>query len=296
MKKLIKHLSSLFACSVLLWGTCFPAAAEVKASEGSASVLTYQADSLSWNGEEITVKGTFTNSSTDKDITQIDSATLIIQDADGVQVFETTLNSSSLGDVKLAPGETWNYTVIRTISGFNPDNYDLADSFRAGCTSDISISSHKSGCSFCRSRGNLTFSSEDTMSQEEWNALLAKLQQAVKDGNGSASSGSGGTYVPDFYTTDTYHSADMKTCTKCGGAGYLFCTKCNGIGYKERQEKGFCLVNHHADCPSLGTNGAIKCNDCHERHDYHTVRDSCHWCGGDGRIDCSKCFGRGVAY
>ena len=166
MRRMTKNLLGILCCACLVGAAGFPAFAEAKASEGASGILAYQAENLSWNGEEVTVKGQFVNTSADKDITQINSATFSVFDASDKKITETTLNSSSLGEVKLAPGERWSYTIVRTVPGFNPENFDLDSSFKTGCSTDITIGSHGSGCSFCASRGSLAFSTEDTMSQE----------------------------------------------------------------------------------------------------------------------------------
>ena len=257
MRKFVKSVAA-FLCAVSLLGAMsFPAAAEAKAGEGDSGVLVYQPENLSWNGEEITVTGSFVNMSADKDITAVNSATFSVFDASDKKITETTLNSSSLGEVKLAPGEKWSYTIVRTVSGFKPENFNISAGFKTGCSTDITIGSHGSGCSFCSSRGSLTFRTEDTMSQEELQNLVAKLKVA------------------------------------CGGAGSLICEKCNGIGYKTRQERQTCLVAHHADCPAIRGKGG-RCNDCHERHDIKTVKDKCLWCNGSGRTTCRTCHGRGT--
>ena len=293
MRKFVKSVAA-FLCAVSLLGAMsFPAAAEAKAGEGDSGVLVYQPENLSWNGEEITVTGSFVNMSADKDITAVNSATFSVFDASDKKITETTLNSSSLGEVKLAPGEKWSYTIVRTVSGFKPENFNISAGFKTGCSTDITIGSHGSGCSFCSSRGSLTFRTEDTMSQEELQNLVAKLKVALGKDDSSAAAGGGsgaGNYVP--YVPDTSTSGkQQKTCSTCGGAGSLICEKCNGIGYKTWEERQFCLVLHHSDCP--GRNGG-RCNDCHERHDMLTKKSDCIRCYGDGKIQCKICAGRGT--
>ena len=295
MRKFVKSVAA-FLCAVSLLGAMsFPAAAEAKAGEGDSGVLVYQPENLSWNGEEITVTGSFVNMSADKDITAVNSATFSVFDASDKKITETTLNSSSLGEVKLAPGEKWSYTIVRTVSGFKPENFNISAGFKTGCSTDITIGSHGSGCSFCSSRGSLTFRTEDTMSQEELQNLVAKLKVALGKDDSSAAAGGGsgaGNYVP--YVPDTSTSGkQQKTCSTCGGAGSLICEKCNGIGYKTRQERQTCLVAHHADCPAIRGKGG-RCNDCHERHDIKTGKDTCLWCNGSGRTTCRTCHGRGT--
>ena len=294
MRKFVKSVAA-FLCAVSLLGAMsFPAAAEAKAGEGDSGVLVYQPENLSWNGEEITVTGSFVNMSADKDITAVNSATFSVFDASDKKITETTLNSSSLGEVKLAPGEKWSYTIVRTVSGFKPENFNISAGFKTGCSTDITIGSHGSGCSFCSSRGSLTFRTEDTMSQEELQNLVAKLKVALgKDDSSAAAgggSGAGGAYTP--YITDTSTSGNQqRACSACGGIGYTICEKCNGIGYKTWEERQFCLVLHHSDCP--GRNGG-RCNDCHERHDMLTKKSDCIRCYGDGKIQCKICAGRGT--
>ena len=294
MRKFVKSVAA-FLCAVSLLGAMsFPAAAEAKAGEGDSGVLVYQPENLSWNGEEITVTGSFVNMSADKDITAVNSATFSVFDASDKKITETTLNSSSLGEVKLAPGEKWSYTIVRTVSGFKPENFNISAGFKTGCSTDITIGSHGSGCSFCSSRGSLTFRTEDTMSQEELQNLVAKLKVALgKDDSSAAAgggSGAGGAYIP--YIPDTSTSGNQqRACSACGGIGYTICEKCNGIGYKTWEERQFCLVLHHSDCP--GRNGG-RCNDCHERHDMLTKKSDCIRCYGDGKIQCKICAGRGT--
>ena len=294
MRKFVKSVAA-FLCAVSLLGAMsFPAAAEAKAAEGNSGVLVYQPENLSWNGEEITVTGSFVNMSADKDITAVNSATFSVFDASDKKITETTLNSSSLGEVKLAPGEKWSYTIVRTVSGFKPENFNISAGFKTGCSTDITIGSHGSGCSFCSSRGSLTFRTEDTMSQEELQNLVAKLKVALgKDDSSAAAgggSGAGGAYIP--YIPDTSTSGNQqRACSACGGVGYTICEKCNGIGYKTWEERQFCLVLHHSDCP--GRNGG-RCNDCHERHDMLTKKSDCIRCYGDGKIQCKICAGRGT--
>lgn len=293
MRKFVKSVAA-FLCAVSLLGAMsFPAAAEAKAGEGDSGVLVYQPENLSWNGEEITVTGSFVNMSADKDITAVNSATFSVFDASDKKITETTLNSSSLGEVKLAPGEKWSYTIVRTVSGFKPENFNISAGFKTGCSTDITIGSHGSGCSFCSSRGSLTFRTEDTMSQEELQNLVAKLKVALGKDDSSAAAGGGsgaGNYVP--YVPDTSTSGkQQRACSACGGIGYTICEKCNGIGYKTWEERQFCLVLHHSDCP--GRNGG-RCNDCHERHDMLTKKSDCIRCYGDGKIQCKICAGRGT--
>ena len=294
MRKFVKSVAA-FLCAVSLLGAMsFPAAAEAKAAEGNSGVLVYQPENLSWNGEEITVTGSFVNMSADKDITAVNSATFSVFDASDKKITETTLNSSSLGEVKLAPGEKWSYTIVRTVSGFKPENFNISAGFKTGCSTDITIGSHGSGCSFCSSRGSLTFRTEDTMSQEELQNLVAKLKVALgKDDSSAAAgggSGAGGAYIP--YIPDTSTSGNQqRACSACGGVGYTICEKCNGIGYKTWEERQFCLVLHHSDCP--GRNGG-RCNDCHERHDMLTKKSDCIRGYGDGKIQCKICAGRGT--
>lgn len=294
MRKFVKSVAA-FLCAVSLLGAMsFPAAAEAKAGEGDSGVLVYQPENLSWNGEEITVTGSFVNMSADKDITAVNSATFSVFDASDKKITETTLNSSSLGEVKLAPGEKWSYTIVRTVSGFKPENFNISAGFKTGCSTDITIGSHGSGCSFCSSRGSLTFRTEDTMSQEEWKELVTKLKVALgKDDSSAAAgggSGAGGAYIP--YIPDTSTSGNQqRACSACGGVGYTICEKCNGIGYKTWEERQFCLVLHHSDCP--GRNDG-RCNDCHERHDMLTKKSDCIRCYGDGKIQCKICAGRGT--
>ena len=191
MRKFVKSVAA-FLCAVSLLGAMsFPAAAEAKAGEGDSGVLVYQPENLSWNGEEITVTGSFVNMSADKDITAVNSATFSVFDASDKKITETTLNSSSLGEVKLAPGEKWSYTIVRTVSGFKPENFNISAGFKTGCSTDITIGSHGSGCSFCSSRGSLTFRTEDTMSQEELQNLVAKLKVALGKDDSSAAAGGG---------------------------------------------------------------------------------------------------------
>ncbi len=295
MKNVRKGLGLLFAILCTAGMMSISSAAEPKASEGSAGILKYQAENMSWDGETITVKGYFSNTSAEKDITGIDSVSFTVKDGSGKEITKTSLNTGSLGEVKLAPGEKWSYTVVRKVSGFKASNYNLKTSFRVSCTSDISVSSHGNPCSFCSSRGTPSFSTEDTMSQEEWEALLAKLKKAVGKDGSSAGTGSGtGFYIPPAASYSGSSSAKgKKICPKCSGTGYYICESCNGMGYKERQERTTCLVLHHTDC----TYSAIhRCNGCHERHDIRTVKDKCLWCGGDGKMDCSRCFGAGMCY
>ena len=142
MKKFFKKLTGILFCLCLAGMSAFPALAEAKASAAESAILTYQPDKISWEGETVTVTGRFVNQSSDKDITQINSAIFHVFDANDKKITETTLNASSLGEVKLAPGEQWNYTVVRTVSGFNPDNFSLASGFKIGCSTDITIGSH----------------------------------------------------------------------------------------------------------------------------------------------------------
>ena len=97
MRRMTKNLLGILCCACLVGAAGFPAFAEAKASEGASGILVYQAENLSWNGEEVTVKGQFVNTSADKDITQINSATFSVFDASDKKITETTLNSSSLG-------------------------------------------------------------------------------------------------------------------------------------------------------------------------------------------------------
>ena len=296
MRRMMKSLLGILCCACLVGAAGFPAFAEAKASEGASGILAYQAENLSWNGEEVTVKGQFVNTSADKDITQINSATFSVFDASDKKITETTLNSSSLGEVKLAPGERWSYTIVRTVPGFNPGNFELDSSFKTGCSTDITIGSHGSGCSFCASRGSLAFSTEDTMSQEEWENLIAKLRKAVGNDSSSAQASSGtgsaGTYVPYTpYVPSTSGINTKRTCITCNGTGYLICENCNGMGYNMPERRMTCLVSHHADCP--GIHGG-SCNDCHERHDIRPVKEKCYQCGSDGRKTCPRCFGSGT--
>ncbi len=294
--KTIRKAAGLLLCVLWIMGMVnASAAAEPKASEGSGNVLKYQAENLSWDGETITVKGYFINAGTKKDITRISSAVFSVKDGDGKEITKTSLNSGSLGEVKLAPGEQWSYTVIRKVSGFRPSDYNLKTSFQVSFTSDISVSSHGNPCSFCSSRGTPSFSTEDTMSQEEWEAMLAKLKKLVGKNGSSAETGSGtGFYLPP---TGSYSgssaSGGKKICPKCSGTGSYICESCNGMGYKERQERMTCLIAHHTDCTYYSIH---KCNKCHERHDIRKVKDKCLRCGGDGKMDCSQCFGAGTCY
>ena len=132
------------------------------------------------------------------------------------------------------------------------------------------------------------------MSQEEWKELVTKLKVALgKDDSSAAAgggSGAGGAYIP--YIPDTSTSGNQqRACSACGGVGYTICEKCNGIGYKTWEERQFCLVLHHSDCP--GRNDG-RCNDCHERHDMLTKKSDCIRCYGDGKIQCKICAGRGT--
>ena len=134
------------------------------------------------------------------------------------------------------------------------------------------------------------------MSQEELQNLVAKLKVALgKDDSSAAAgggSGAGGAYTP--YIPDTSTSGNQqRACSACGGIGYTICEKCNGIGYKTWEERQFCLVLHHSDCP--GRNGG-RCNDCHERHDMLTKKSDCIRCYGAGKIQCKICAGRGTVY
>lgn len=289
MKKFFKKLTGILFCLCLAGMSAFPALAEAKASAAESAILTYQPDKISWEGETVTVTGRFVNQSSDKDITQINSAIFHVFDANDKKITETTLNASSLGEVKLAPGEQWNYTVVRTVSGFNPDNFSLASGFKIGCSTDITIGSHGKNCSFCGSRGTLSFATEDTMSQEEWDSMVSRLKQAFADdgtASGGTASGSGNDYYVPYVPTYDSFSTQPITCTACSGAGTIPCDSCDGMGYKMVRERRTCLVLHHPGC-SKACGGA-----CHEE-DYYMSKKKCLICDGDGRTTCFICGARG---
>lgn len=293
MKRIV---AMFFLTMCLLWLMCFTASAEAKAEEGTSQVLIYQPENLSYEGETITVNGAFVNTTSDTDMIQINSVTFSVFDANGKKILETTLNSSSLREVKLAPGERWNYTVIRKVSGFNADNYNISSGFQVGETHDVSISAHKSGCSFCGSRGNLTFSTEDTMSEEEFQNMLQAIKQALDED--TSPSGAGNTGIPGSYVPipiPDMPSKTQKTCGSCGGTGYFICEKCGGLGYKEvRKRTSICLVLHHPDCPAWHSKDYRRCNDCHTRNDYYMSEQKCYICDGDGKTQCGTCYGKGT--
>ena len=292
MKKLMKHLIGFLCCVCLSGMTALPVLAEAKASAAAIDILVYQPENFSWDGTNITVTGYFANKSDSKDITRINSATFSVFDKNDKKITETTLNSSSLSDVKLAPGERWSYTVVRSAPSFQPENFDLSSGFKAGCSADITVSTHGKDCSFCQSRGELTFSTEDTMSQEEYDNLVAKLRQAFGSDDSSSTETGGSSdaytpYVPYMPLPDAYSPKPI-TCGSCNGAGSTICSSCNGLGYKEVRENSLCLVLPHSDCP--GNCGG----SCHTRNDYYNVQKKCTICNGSGRRTCHTCSGRGT--
>lgn len=276
--------------------TCFgmPATVSAEPKTEAASLddsgyLRYVAEGLSWDTEGITLSGYFVNISSDQDVYGLTDGTLVINDAAGTPAISTSLNSRSLGEVSLGPGEKWTYTVEREISGFDPDAYNVR-TFSTSVACEFSIRSHTKNCSGCGSRGAASFATEDTMSEEAWQQLLAKLKSALDDGDSGqkASSVSGGnTYTPALGADKT------SICSTCGGAGSRICEKCNGLGYKMiRKRVDICQVLHHSDCPAFGKKTG-KCNDCHTRHDYYDSKQKCIYCEGSGKRECTRCGGTG---
>ena len=256
------------------------------ASIDRSEYLRYNAQRLTWDAETITLKGYFENVSDSKDVYGICDASIDILDADGNAAISTTMNSHSLSSVCLGPGEKWNYTIIRELSGFDPDNYNIKEGFSTSVSCAFSTRSHSVNCSYCSARTDTSFQTEDTMSEAEWQLLKAKLAAALNEGTSSEQNtgSSGGGIIYDYPTTS---SVQKRTCTKCGGSGRITCTSCNGRGSKEQQERAHCLILHHPDCP--GT-----CHgSCHKRHDYYTITKRCIICDGKGTKVCTTCHGTG---
>lgn len=92
----------------LMTGMVFPAYGEVKAGASElkkGGYLDYQARELTWDEDKITVTGSFVNNTKDKDIYDINSASLEVKDKKGTVITSTTLNSGDLSKVQIGPGE-----------------------------------------------------------------------------------------------------------------------------------------------------------------------------------------------
>lgn len=294
MKKL-KYTSLSALIAIILVFTNITVWAETKAGATSSdeSYLKYQAQSLNWSDDEVTVTGYFINVTTDKDIYDIKNASFVINDADGNPAISTTLNSRDLSEIQLAPGEKWEYSVVRTISGFNPATYNVQNAFSVRVSKEISIRDHGANCSYCAARDNPTFKTVDTMSEEEWQMLVAKLKAAVGNESPGQNNSPDINYDPVPYTPIPVPENTKRNCTKCGGSGKLTCTHCNGVGYKEHREQATCLVAHHTDCYQYPAKGVCR-PSCHERHDFYWKKDKCTWCNGTGLESCSLCRGIGT--
>lgn len=91
----------------LMTGMVFPAYGEVKAGASElkkGGYLDYQARELTWDEDKITVTGSFVNNTKDKDIYDINSASLEVKDKKGTVITSTTLNSGDLSKVQIGPG------------------------------------------------------------------------------------------------------------------------------------------------------------------------------------------------
>lgn len=265
MKKSFRFLNYLMICVILSLSSAMPAFAHSHGSEApvdSSDYLRYQAKGLSWKDDQITLTGSFVNVSADRDIYDICNASIAINDSAGNPAISTSLNSKSLGEVLLGPGETWEYTIVRTIENFDPDSYNIKADFTTQVSCDFSIRRHASDCTFCASRENPSFQTEDTMTEEEWQMLLAKLKAALSDSD-SASAGSTQTNLPNDYPYIEIE-APKQTCARCGGTGRRICTTCDGTG------------SYHLD-RGHGMVWTGVCSVCH----------------GHKTTTCTLCFGKG---
>ena len=293
MKK--NKIAALLLMTVYLT-VCIAPISLASPAAGSASLdnsgyLRYQAKTLSWNGDEITISGCFANVSKDKDVYDMSGASFVINDADGNPAISTTLNSGDLKEVRLGPGEIWDYSVVRTISGFNPETYNVM-TFSTSVSCEFSIRDHESNCSYCSSRDNPTFKTEDTMSEEQWQQLLAKLRTEVNGGSSDQSNSGQPDQVQIPYTPIQIPERTVRNCTKCGGSGKRICEHCEGVGYKQRREQRTCLVAHHVGCNKYPNLGVCR-PSCHEA-DYYWTKDKCTWCNGTGMESCTLCRGVGT--
>lgn len=290
MKKHFKVFTAMSTIMILTASMHMVSFAEPKASSASldhSAYLRYEPQSLTGDTDQVTVTGYFINVSSDKDIYGITDTQFVINDANGNPAITTTLNSGDLSEVQLGPGEKWNYSVVRTISGFSVAAYNV-QTFSTSVSCEFSIRNHDSNCSYCSSRNNTSFNTEDTMSEEQWQMLLAKLKEIQKDSPSGNSSSNAADYTPAPYTPITVPEAHTRNCRKCGGSGKLICEHCNGVGYKEWSERVFCLVAHHTDCTG-------NCHgSCHKRHDVYIRKDKCIRCEGTGMERCSSCHGTGT--
>ncbi|MDO5348441.1 MAG: hypothetical protein Q4E86_00765 [Lachnospiraceae bacterium] len=266
MRKSFRFLNYLIVCMILTLSSAMPAFAHLHGSDGSmdsADYLRYQAKDLSWKNDQITLTGSFVNVSADRDIYDICNASIAINDSAGNPAISTSLNSKSLEEVLLGPGETWEYTIVRTIENFDPDSYNIKAGFTAKVSCDFSIRKHASDCTFCASRENPSFQTEDTMTEEEWQMLLAKLKAALNDSDSSSSTSSAQANLPSYYPYIEIE-APKQTCVRCGGTGRRVCTTCDGTG-TYRLERGHGMV------------WTGVCSVCH----------------GHKTTSCTLCFGKG---
>lgn len=261
----------------LMTGMVFPAYGEVKAGASElkkGGYLDYQARELTWDEDKITVTGSFVNNTKDKDIYDINSASLEVKDKKGTVITSTTLNSGDLSKVQIGPGEQWEYVVKRTVEGFDPGRYDLKTGFSVSLSCEMSVRSHEKNCSYCAARSDTSFSTEDRYTQEQWQTAQAVLAELKKE-SAAQSSGSSGGYDPDLYDDPLLYSytppapPEKRMCDHCFGAGKIRCEKCGGLGYKMVREQAFSFVGDGS----------------------YWRKEKCYTCGGDGKVDCRYCIG-----
>jgi len=285
MKLTFKFLSVLSISIIISFTLSLIVSAESSVLT-SSDYLVYEPQNLSWNSSSITLSGYFTNVSTNKDIYNVRDLSISINDADNNPAVSTSMNNDDLTDVQIGPGETWKYTIVREMDNFDPEKFYIKEGFTTTVSCEYSVRSHTKDCSYCAARTNTTFETEDTMSEEARQLLLAKIKNALENSSPEQKSYTP-TYNPVPYVPITNYEPQKIICKKCDGLGKVLCSSCNGMGYKEHREHSTCLVLHHSDCPG-------NCHGkCHSKHDYYWVKDKCTICGGDGYKNCSLCHGDG---
>lgn len=287
MKSLRNCAAAMCLAMVFCLGAAGLALADGKAQSStltSSGALQFEPKDLSWDEEQVTVKGNFFNASADKDIYDIyGTPTIHLMDADGKALGDLILNTNDISSIQLAPGETWSYSVTRTISGFQPGNFNIQKKFQTRVSCEYKVRDHDgSGCSFCKDRFDTSFKTEDTMTDEEWNSLVKKLKSIVNDNKNETAAGEVDAYELYQYKNAPAKQPD-KTCSKCNGAGRIICTLCGGLGYKEYQERRTCLIPNG--------NGHL-----HSRDDIVTRKQYCASCNHRGYKECTGCFGTGKTY